>query len=760
MTACCLGWAMSFKKLLLVLIGFQLTSCSDYLRGQKRSAEAINITEGQFACLKKLPDTLALISDGEVPPAEVETSFKCLEQALLYFRDRTTGTYPDGYTALDFRKFFGKYFLKKNNISENLAEEIVHLKAALLGGKIDVVSKDEVTQLAAMTGVLREEIVRMLPHIPLILLTSKTADESQIAAAIATLKISAVRLLKATTLQKSDYTFDDTHLLVENILAFIGSARQSDLTDRFGTYWPVFESLKKILLGERAHLQGIEDWSEALVSFVDLFELGLRQHYLLENVSLKSPVALTRFGDTLEKGVALLENSLQMKRHGSIPCVEIDEVIDQLADSKLMKIPLSSETLKETYRIFFGKLVDGQKFKVASDLLNLSERHLEAFKKEIHVWRQLQVWIDSVATVGSTMTWPQVLDRLPGPKVLSDPAWQDFSSLLRQQRPVTFNDEGRFVLEYDPKNEIVSWSSLSLSNLIYVLTRLMMAGYGEPQYELQKTVMVESQLVRWYDDFQLLGLEIKAFDRRNINAGKRSFKEANFFTPSGNGDTVVSFNELYEYIGLLVGSGMGSVGQSRIFAAQDGCEVDKIDAFDLKMFRESCFKDSMKKNLPSLFNNLPHLVDYFRVHPQNWDVFYTRLMDAARIETRTDGLIEHGDLRTFIMMMHYQESLMVVFDKDRDGYLDISEINEAYPRFATFIKETTQVPWFVKFADDWLLQNGFIYLITEGHRPSGTDWITYAWNRFTSHDQNSSMKADRVGLAKVFQSLKDELKKH
>ena len=110
---------MFSKKNLILPLLLLLCSCSDFLRGPKHEPEALDLPTGALACLQKLPENFAKIEKGNAVPVEIDTDFRCLEASLIYFQERTVGTYKEAYTPEDFRRFFGKYFLTKNNISKN-----------------------------------------------------------------------------------------------------------------------------------------------------------------------------------------------------------------------------------------------------------------------------------------------------------------------------------------------------------------------------------------------------------------------------------------------------------------------------------------------------------------------------------------------------------------------------------------------------------------------------------------------------------------
>ncbi len=785
---------MFSKKNLILLLFLFLFSCSDFLRGPKHEPETLDLPTGALSCLQKLPENFAKMENGNAVASEIETDFRCLEASLIYFQERTVGTYKEAYTPEDFRRFFGKYFLTKNNISKGFADQLVLLKAAVIGGSPDLVSKVEVTQLASFIGVLREQLIPLLPFLKVLMQKAPTADQGQIDEAIIFLKRAGQALLKASQLHKSEYTFDDLHKLAVEVGSFIGLQSHPEVTVDFQKYWPLFESVKIVLMGEQASLKSPLDWVDAMNSFADLYNLALQKYYLLQGFRFDSISDLDKIGNSLENFLVLLQNSNQLKNHNFIPCRQVDVMIDQLYGSDLISSAISSSTLKETYRTILGRMTSGIRFQSANEVINLTQDHVHYLLREVRIWRSLQGWINTLSTNSlKKLPWSLVKNsfssyaslhlghlQINSVQIKSVPAAQkeelqeamnDFMGLLNQKRPVKFNEKGRFILQYDTTVGGVTWTSLSLSNMTYMFTRLMLRGYSEFSQPTKKVMISEREFVRWYDDFRKIGLELKAFDPRpgQTNSGSRSAKEANFFMLSSNGDKEIDFNELYEYISILVSAGLRSVEEARAIATLENClDLDSkdyfgrplLDEFKLPFIKEKEFKVAMTKHRASLFSNLPYLVDYFQKHPERWSDFYDRLLDAARLKPAGSGHIDHGDLRVFLMMIHYQESLLLAFDKDRDGLLSIPELEKAVPRFLNFLKDLKiPIPWFLQSADEWLLKHGFIYLAIEGHQPEGSDWISYIWDRFKNPLLGQEARVDRVGVAQVFRNLKQELKK-
>jgi len=287
-------------------------------------------------------------------------------------------------------------------------------------------------------------------------------------------------------------------------------------------------------------------------------------------------------------------------------------------------------------------------------------------------------------------------------------------------------------------------------NLMKTIARLLMIGYGENNTgELSQAYILKPQLVQWYADFTDIGVDLKAFDPRTGNSGSRSFMEANFFTFSGNGDDRMDIHETFEYISVLFSAGLGTSSSVLKAATADHCNVSQLDVFGYNMSNEACFQQSLLKNFPTLFDNLPGMVQFVgKMSPADWSTFYTQLMGASRVSDPTKGLVETSDIRTMVTLLHYAESFMTIYDTNRNGGLSVAEVHGAAPRFISFFKTVSSV------TNQTLLNEGFTYLVFEGHVPTTMDLAKFQWQKLTGLPE-----ANRTSLLRVLKTLKDELNK-
>lgn len=759
------AWQKSLLCLGVILLA---AGCSNFLDGQKREEEVIEFSDDKLSCLSALPDGLKNVSLGKAADGEIRAHFACAQKSLLYFEERTQGSYVDGYSAEDIRKFFGKYFLKENNISPETAKELLKLKKAMFGGSADWISKAEIRRLVDFMEPAQEEVVRLNKHIGLLILQKdyKSLLWPEAVDAVEQLRSSLQNLLRNTDLAKSDYTFDDMKQLAQGMISFVNGSDGLSPYQKMAKWMPLVDAVKRVLIGERAQLGGINDWTVAVNNIVDVYAVFLRYHYVIQHQDLKEKSGVQEATSFGMQAYQLIYGSFQMTKAGQIPFADIDNLINEV--TVLFKLPfgLTAGTLKETYRTFVLKMLEPYRKGDTRGLTGLTRTHILSIKREINVWRLTQAFIDSLEFVDGKITQQNLITAYNGfrfddvikDSLEQDPleqealrmSWGELGILLKSEKPVVFNKEGRYIVADHQKDVPQTWQSLFKVNVIKAFLRVVFLGYGDKNpSEMASAAVSEEALVRAYADFTRLGLEVKAFDPRNANTGARSFKESNFFTFSGNGDARMDYREGFEFFSILISAGLGTSADIVKELSQAGCATNKVDVFGYKMLNESCFKKGLRQNAKNYFNNLQRMSGLISsMDEQTWNSFFGILMRATRISNGTAGLVETADLRTLVVVLHYVDSLLVTYDTNGNYMLSLQEIYGAAPRFLSFLREMHPGN------NDKDLAQGLAYLIIYGKKPTLLDMVGFKAGLIFRDPPESGA----INLIKAIEVLKDELK--
>lgn len=743
-------------EILLTLSVIVLTSCSDFLNEKKQEPQTIELKNPTFVCLRTLPEKINHYIEGTLASADIREGVDCAKESLIYFKNKTRGALTDAYTVEDVRNFFGKYFLKRNNVSPEFAVQLFKMKKVILGGDEKSLTKTEIQKLVDLLDLVKEDAVLLSPHFPILIGKKIHPEWEGIDVAVEKLRATLWVLLRKVDLVNSEYKIDDLKKFFEGLNQFTNSPQSFSIYQKVDKNMDLIKAAKTLVVGEGTRFDNIQDWEEALGTVLQIYKQGLRYHYFMKNEVLRDPKNLNQLIVFIEDTLQIIEESLPMRRHGEISFAMIDNLIDKVMATST----IDSEAVNATYKKVILRLLDPRRQGDARGLNGFEKRHLVALKQEWKSYRLHQLFInqlpfDSENSIGrsellqaiSTFEAKTYIKRILSSNSLEQEAlldsWIQGVKFLESSWPVVFNTEGKVIIVNRPLTLRQTWRSLSRWNLMRSAAMALVHGYGP-------RLLGVDDLKRWYADFQFLGEELKVFDKRSGNSGARSFNEANLFTFSANGNAVVDSAEAFEFVSLLVSGGGISAEAIRLDMIQQGCALPELDIFEYPWLNENCFKHNLRKKIDHYFNNMPGLVaEISKLNSIEWDSFYSNLMATSRVSSAKGGKVETADLRTAIMILHYTEILMSVYDQNSSGGLDLEEVRLAAPRFLEFMKSVSPVKW------ELLVEDFFVYLAFKGEKPDRGGYTKYSFERlFVGLGEVSRGK-----ILRVFKVLKDEAAK-
>jgi hypothetical protein len=161
---------------------------------------------------------------------------------------------------------------------------------------------------------------------------------------------------------------------------------------------------------------------------------------------------------------------------------------------------------------------------------------------------------------------------------------------------------------------------------------------------------------------------------------------------------------------------------------KERCLIAQKDFFGKSYVRENCFLDRMRVQYAQYFKNMPDLVHYLdSLGSSERAEFMNNVLAVSKITQSPKGFTEYTEIRALTSILGYLESLMVVFDKDRDGTLSEPEILAALnTRFRSFV--AAQIPAH-DLVRDLILEDAFLYLVHEGRKPEISELISFKIQR-------------------------------
>lgn len=757
-------------KAAVLICLLSMTACTDYLNGSKQKSEVIELSNNHMQCLKVLPEQMRQFSEGTSSEGDLNSGISCMQDALVYFQERTLGSVENGYSAKDMRTFFGKYFLKENNVSQELSLNLMRLKQVIIGGSDSYISKSEITHLVSLLEVLRKEVVLIHPHVRKLTFRLEVYNEAEINESLKIFRSSLHRLFQKTSIAHSGYSFNEAKSLFSGLSDFINGDRPVTLYRQASDILPVVESIKNILIGEEGRLDNSNDWIKAVDTIFDLYQLLLKSGYIFAQGDLVEAELLKKQTDIAAAFIRLIEESPRLKRDSYISFKDIDQLIVELNIRGWIPIKVSNKALQESYRTAVVRMLDVDRNGDSRGFYGVQLKHLKSLSRELGIFTLNQNFVNSVTTspknqkellaeankinpedfVQSSNT-KDVFEQ----KALID-SWKHFKFLLAQEHPMHFDSRGRVSVYSDVSVLKYDWASLTRFNVMNSLSRLLILGYSEKNSNNFSSLSLVRDLksnvnglASWYEDFNTLGVELKAFDPRSMTSGNRSFLEASLFTPSGDGNDSLNFVESFEFVSMLLSGGLGSssIIQNELDLA--GCQIaGTVDVFGFAKYKESCVRAEFKKKICKYFSNLPGMIGWLQMlEGSQFDDFFSDLIAVSRTSDPKDRMIELADIRTAVMILHYTETLMVLYDRDQNQGLDSVEIEAASDRFLSFLQSISPG------TSDSNLKSAFGYLVLKGQKPSALDLISFKTKAFFV----DSGSASRGQVLKVFRVLKEGL---
>ena len=765
-------FSKSMRVCTLFIVILSNLSCTEFLKGRSQTESVIKIEGTILDCFDSAAENLQKFDRTKTKPEEVQDSLACFQKGLVYFKSKTKASLqdPDNYTSDQMRKFFGKFLGDNSRVTVEMATEMMRLKSGLFAGSDSSMSKNELQSLIDLLQIMINEIETLKPYWKILLLadTSSEVGLEHIKIAQQIFVASLERVLAKTELHRTEYSFSHFKSLVFEIEKFIKIGNNESQSLGIDKWFPLVESIKALLLGDHLDMNSRMKWKEAIFMASELHRFYMIYSFHLDKHPIISKPGIAAGNDVLLLLINLIDSSWVMKA-GGISFQLTENLFNALEERKLLPQGISSKGVSQTYQNLVIKVLERESKNPRISVKSLQKRHMNFLKTEYEVWRNTQAFTD---------TFPDFFDfsffsqRLKEYQFVASPnqfpetdftavqhSWEDWKSHLSQPIPMLYLPSGELILSNQVKKmKNWSWYSLSKLNLQRTLSRSLMLGYGTKRTSvLKRESLSEDSLVEWFDDYKVLGVEIKAFDPRGGNTGKRSFFEANQFVMSGNGDQKVDQQEAFEFVNIIFSSGLSGLKEIQKKMTEAGCETREKDAFNNPWLDESCFKSNLKAHFSEFFKNLPGLKHYVReLSDEKWNDLYDQLLVFARTSSENVGKIETSDLRTLVVILHYVESMYIRFDQDLDDRLSKEELIKGSKRFVPFFKEQFGLEASVGGLQDrfykFMVSQGFACMVLTGKMPTFTGCL-----KVFLQDAWEDRYSDRLRILKTLNQFKAQV---
>ena len=324
-----------FAALTLVLF---CLGCNRNQWGEKPAAPTpSNKIGSEIRCLKDALPVMQGFLQGEAQPAQVSLAWRCFSGALELFKNRVRGEHPKGYTATELKDFFQRYFLKEGlEISPTLLGEIMRFKQVFVGGENQIVTRAEIQDLIQFAGEMESLSLELLPSMK-ILAHRWAVDPANLGAGEADFELAKMRAEKAllqlaTRIESKGQSYKIANFvtLMEELQSLYGT--KWDFVDTMKRGFPLFQKLKKTLMGTDEALVLATEWRQFGMLGVRSYLLYLRYQYFVKNLpeGVSSGPDFRLAFKAVDDLVITIGSFISEKPTGRLETQEIDEVLAEV----------------------------------------------------------------------------------------------------------------------------------------------------------------------------------------------------------------------------------------------------------------------------------------------------------------------------------------------------------------------------------------------------------------------------------------------
>jgi hypothetical protein len=245
----------------------------------------------------------------------------------------------------------------------------------------------------------------------------------------------------------------------------------------------------------------------------------------------------------------------------------------------------------------------------------------------------------------------------------------------------------------------------------------------------------------------LVDLKLVHPDRKAQEEASKRFMEANLFSPSSDGNGTISVSEGNEVLMYMISAKALSSRMTEIFRAK--CPVGPEDYYGNPTIETFCYRRILWSERNTIFREYPAFRAWMNtLSPSQIETFIKNIETAARIKGYQDRIFwDSADQETFLMMVHYLETMFHRFDRNGDAHFNASDAELAFPIFADTLGK---VSGFMKCGRARASEKAihkteslFTYLLSRG-RPPITDDMT-RWQKIKGAADFTAWRLKRHG---------------
>jgi len=543
------------------------------------------------------------------------------------------------------------------------------------------------------------------------------------------------------TLFESEYDLNNLHILVDELSNLFnwGDLDRSSITQLRKTI-PLIIAAQKLITGSNSSVIQKSDWSKVTTFLSSLYGDYLQYWYgIYMGPSWRD--SLKEY-EILANRIKSRLDTLLMNHNDVIRQYHIDQMLSALFEADFISNERELLALRRIAHLLIHRILWPEQMRqVDEEPLGIRREHLDTLSESWTNFLTLHNW-----SLANIPTDKKSISR------------RDMSSLIKSSMPKEWHSRAHaiwvkpstnlvsnelFLLRFDrsARNQI-DRTSFQNQNLIRTLLELVAHAYSGSNglFDLSK-----DRYDRLFDDFFPILVELDLVDPQNTSFQNNRFLEANLFTPSANGNTVLEYAEAVELMQFLFS---GLQRHAKVLGLiQKNCQ-EMRNEFQRVEFALSCWLDQSHISLAETYQSMPEaLKSYSDLSKKKFDKTWTAFLVGAGHKLNNKKTVPIDDFALVPHLVQYAESIFYRFDYDQNQHLTRDEAMSAYPIFREVLSSASGIK------NERMLRGGYAYLLVHKKLPTTLgERINFITN-WIYQEKSWPVWVNRAGMANVLQAI-------
>lgn len=653
-------------------------------------------------------------------------------------------------------------------ISDELVRQLMKIKFLFFGGSKDFFATSDFENARLKVSNIKLLIERFLPYYAIYGLEWMPElydpEEAQ------KLFTEAQTVLESTgresgKLFEGSYDLKDFQDLVAEVDALYPTDDESR-EEQVKRYLPLVIDLKNLFLEDRGSVLEKSNWS-MLLSFAARFYTNfLYYNYFVSGNSFEQPTTIKHLSVLSNKTLDIFKDLISLKEKKAISRSEINKIARNLIQLEIIPKDVKKESLDVAIGFLLNNILVTPEKRIGGYVPNaLTVSSISVLRHELQVWLETERFIGKISSgwkknhgINPDSFKDLLSNTLKGE--VSDYLAEGLNELLVSVvTPVPLTVDGKGHVNISNKIEhVYTAKSLRQLNINRAITRTLSNAIIEDKGRISSYAGANFKEVQ--STFALLRpflIDLNILERDNVSFADSRFREANIFTPHADGNSLVSFAEVSDLVGMILsGTHINTLLQRELVRV---CFNGKDNLKNRDTVNLSCVRTAYKDAMPSAMEAMPEYLKFHKTASKDaWAYYMNNVFKAAGYIPNDKNLAYIEDISLTPHVIQYIEMLYARFDKNKDGFLSAAEAVKAYPSFKGMLKDLAadQIKE-GKIKEEELL-DVFTFILRYGRPPETIKDKAIFFFSWKGKPEKWDVWADRSQLAEILGYIADKVR--